>query len=225
MRETAPNSPYRLLVFDWDGTLLDSISSILACTQAALARIDLPIADESDIRASIGMGIREMVERFYPGCSDADFQRLVLAYRELWFDDYCHRSGLLPGAVETLTALADRGYWLAVATAKSRRGLDLDLDRTGVRDRFLSTRTADESRAKPDPAMLESILQELGVEAADALMIGDTSHDLQMAQNARTDGLGVLSGSQSRGELEACAPKSVLDGVWDMPAWLATLPA
>ena len=213
---------YRLLVFDWDGTLLDSIGNILACTQAALARIDLPVAEESDIRASIGMGIREMVERFYPGCSDADFQRLVLAYRELWFDDYCHRSRLIPGAAATLDALAHRGYWLAVATAKSRRGLDLDLDRTGVRERFLATRTADESRAKPDPAMLESILEELGVEATEALMIGDTSHDLQMAQNARTDGLGVLTGSQGRDELEACRPESILAGVWDLQAWLST---
>jgi len=218
-----PKKPYRLLVFDWDGTLLDSISSILTCTQTALAQIGLEPAAEADIRASIGMGIREMVERFYPGMSDGDFQRLVLAYRELWFDDYCHRSGLLTGAEETLIELQDQGYWLAVATAKSRRGLDLDLDRTGVRDRFLTSRTADEARGKPDPLMLHMILDELGVDRSEALMIGDTVHDLQMALNAGTDGLGVTSGSQASHELEEASPKALLAGVWRLKDWLDRL--
>ena len=212
---------YDLLIFDWDGTLLDSIATIVACTQATLEELGQPRADESIIRGAIGLGLRETVNRFAPGCDDELYGRIVEVYRRLWFDDFVYRPELFPGSRDVLEQLRQEGYLLAVATAKSRRGLDLDLEGTGLGPMFEMTRTVDEARSKPHPQMILDILDELDVSAARSLMIGDTSHDMFMAQNAGTGSAAVLTGSQSRTELSDASPEVYFDDLTELPPWLA----
>lgn len=211
---------FELLVFDWDGTLIDSIGRIVACTRETLRELELPVVADDRIRTAIGLGIREMVDRFLPGCSDQAFERIVAVYRRHWFETFSRHPALFAGVRETLGELVGRGYLLAVATAKSRKGLAQDLEGTGLASIFHATRTADEVHPKPNPAMLNEILDELGVRPAGALMIGDTVHDLQMAVNAGVAGLGVTCGSHSRSELEGVAALDYLEGVSQMPEWL-----
>lgn len=209
-----------LLVFDWDGTLVDSIGRIVSCTQQTLREVGLEGADETRIRMSIGLGIREMVNHFQPECDDEMFARICEVYRRHWLETYSLDPALFPGVREALEEVAREGYLLAVATAKSRWGLDNDLAATGLAPIFHSSRTADECLAKPSPAMLLEILDELGVQAREALMIGDTVHDLQMAVNAGVPALGVTSGSHDRAELESVEALAYLDGVASIPEWL-----
>ena len=211
---------YRLLIFDWDGTLLDSITSIVSCTQAALAELGHPPADEALIRGSIGLGLREMVNRFVPGCTDELYGQIVEAYRRLWFETYSKRPQKFPGTDEVLSELSGHGYLMAVATAKSRGGLNHDLEAMGLGSYFLTSRTETEARSKPDPQMILDIVDELGVPTSETLMIGDTTHDLLMALNADTDAVAVTTGSQGRQELEQASPLACFDDLRELPPWL-----
>ena len=212
--------PTRLLVFDWDGTLLDSIGSIVACVQATLEALGEPAAEDRVIRASIGLGLRETVEMFCPGCEDNLFDRIVEVYRELWVESFSKTPLLFPRVPEMLEQLEDRGFLLAIATAKSRSGLRHDLERAGVGRFFQSTRTIDEAPSKPNPGMLLGILDELGVVASESMMIGDTIHDLAMAENAGMPSVAVLSGCQDRATLEPWSPQTCLDSVAELIPWL-----
>ncbi len=218
---TAPTDSYRLLIFDWDGTLLDSIAAIVDCTQATLQELGQASVSEAAIREAIGLGIRETVECFAPGCDDELFYRIVEAYRRHWLATYCHRPALIPQARQVLERLVEEGYFLALATAKSRDGLRRDLDRTGLAKLFVTTRTVDEAPGKPHPQMVLDILRELGVLPGEALLVGDTAHDLLMARNAGVGALGVCSGSHEREKLERLEPVACLESVAELPAWLA----
>jgi len=211
---------YPLLVFDWDGTLLDSIASIVACTRATLAEIGLPRVDDAHIRAAIGTGLRETVEGLAPGCDDRLFERICDVYRRLWFDGYSAEPLLFAGAEPALAELRGRGHRMAIATAKSRRGLATDLEKTGLGGYFEAIRTLDDAPGKPHPGMLLEILDETGVRDAEALMIGDSLHDLGMAANAGVDAVAVASGSQPREILLGAEPLACLESVRDLPAWL-----
>lgn len=214
-----PNG-YRLLVFDWDGTLMDSISTIVACMAATVAELGLPPLEEGTIRATIGLGLRETMDELYPAGDDDLYHRVVASYRRRWLGGFAAGQSLFPGARETLERLAEEGYWLAVATGKGREGLDYDLERTGIRSMFLTTRTISESPAKPSPAMVHEILDELGVTADEALVIGDTTHDLDMAAAAGTPAVAVTSGSSTEEQLATRKPLVILPGVTELPTWL-----
>lgn len=212
--------PFELLIFDWDGTLIDSIGTIVACTQAAVTDLDLdPISDEA-IRNTVGLGLRETVEALLPGADQELYDRLREAYFQHWVRSYAHRPLLFEGAQETLTRLHEAGFLLAVATGKSRRGLERDMDRVGTRELFAGTRTVDEAPSKPHPGMVLDLLDDLGVEAGRALVIGDTSYDLRMAAAAGTRALGVSSGSHSCEQLAHHGPLGCLPSVLKLPAWL-----
>lgn len=213
--------PYDLVVFDWDGTLVDSIASIVDCTQRALADVGAPAVEDAQVRQAIGLGIREMIDGLIPGCDDELFDSVCLAYREHWFSALGAQHQPFDGVASLLTELSANDYLLAVATAKSRRGLQADLERTGLGDHFHATRTVDEAPAKPHPGMLEGIIEELGTNTDRTLMIGDTAHDLEMAANAGTDGLGVLGGSHDRESLSRAPSAGILESVSRLPAWLA----
>lgn len=218
---TSEPRPYDLLVFDWDGTLVDSIASIVECTQRAIDEVGAtPVANDA-IRRTIGLGIREMVDELVPGCDDELFERVCLAYRDHWFAGLGIAHHPFTGVAGVLDELAAADYLLSVATAKSRRGLEADLNRTGLAGYFQASRTVDEAPGKPNPGMLEGLMDELGARPSRTLMIGDTTHDLEMAVNAGTAGLGVLSGSQTRTQLEQAAPLALLESVRDLPAWLS----
>jgi phosphoglycolate phosphatase len=218
-------SAYRLLVFDWDGTLMDSVGTIVACTQATIAELGLPLPAEEVIRGTIGLGLRETVERLQPGCDETLFQSVVAGYRAHWHGTYRERPLLFPEVHELLAALAGDGYLLAVATGKSRRGLEHALAQSGLAARFHATRTADEAPSKPHPQMLWDLLDELGARPGEALMVGDTTHDLEMARSAGVAAVGVASGTQPREELERMSPLACFARVGELAAWLGARPA
>ncbi len=216
---------FRLLVFDWDGTLMDSIGTIVDCTMAAFAALDdVPAGDRlkpEQVRECIGLGLAETMQRHFPSWDEVLSARLVDNYRRLWRADYKDRVALFPGSFAVVEELHAAGYLLGVATAKGRAGLERELDATGLRRYFHATRTVDEAPSKPAPGMLFGLFEELGVAAAEALMIGDTSFDLEMATNAGCRGIGVLSGGQRLEHLMPHRPVAVLASVRELPDWLA----
>jgi phosphoglycolate phosphatase len=209
-----------VLIFDWDGTLIDSIASIVDCTLTAVREIGLGEPTTRGIRDAIGLGLRESVEKMAPGCSEEVLQQIISVYRRHWLATYGRRAELVPGARTILEELAADGYLLAVATAKSRAGLRRDTERLGVAELFCTTRTISEAPSKPHPKMILDIVEALDAKPEQTLMIGDTTHDLEMARNAGVAALGVCSGSQPRGRLERAAPLGCLDSVAELPAWL-----
>lgn len=213
--------PYQLLVFDWDGTVLDSVSTIVACTQQTLKDLLQPVLPDGEIRDLIGLGLRETVEALCPGCDDLLFGQVLATYRRHWHETYNRNPTPFPGVPETLAELKAEGYLLAVATAKSRSGLSADMDRSGLGWLFDATRTVDEARSKPDPQMVLDLLEEMGVFARDALVVGDTVHDLQMAHNAGVQSVAVTSGAQSVEVLADEAPEACLASLTGLPEWLA----
>ncbi len=210
---------FSLLVFDWDGTLMDSVGTIVACTQATIRELDLPLPEEVVIRATIGLGLRETIDRLRPGCDEALYQRIVAGYREHWHGTYRDLPLLFPEVPRLLDDLAGDGYLLAVATGKSRRGLEHALASTGLAARFHATRTADEAPSKPHPQMLWDLLEELGARPEETLMVGDTTHDLEMARSAGVAAVGVASGTQPREELLRLGPLACFERVAELAAW------
>lgn len=213
-------SRFRLLVFDWDGTLLDSVGTIVACTERTLADLELPAVPAQRIRSAIGTGLRETVELIHPGCDDRTFDAICRVYRDHWLGTYNARPMLFDGAADTLERLRAEGYELAVATAKGRLGLDLDLERTGVAGLFRATRTVGEAAAKPDPEMLLDILAELGRTRGESLMVGDSLHDVRMALNAGVAAVGVATGTEPPAALIGAGASDCLEDVTRLPAWL-----
>ena len=210
----------RLLVFDWDGTLRDSIASIVGCAQAALADVGRHSSDEA-IRATVGLGLEEAIRRYCPQADDGECALILERYRHHWLESWHARAALFPGVEVMLERLEAEGYLLAIATGKSRVGLERDFGTVAVRHRFHATRTVDESAPKPSPHMLLELMAELGVEAGETLMIGDTSHDLLMARNAGVAALAVGCGAHPVAELRAHRPRDVLALTTELPDWLA----
>lgn len=200
---------------------MDSVGTIVACTQAVIRELELGELPEEKIRGTIGLGLRETIDFLVPGCDDALYETIIEAYRRHWYLTFRDTPVLFAGVEAMLRDLAKEGYLLAVATGKSRRGLDFSLRQTGLVDLFHSTRTADEAFSKPHPQMLLDILDDLAVRPSEALMIGDTTFDLEMARNAGTGGVGVCTGSHCREDLQRFAPLACLERVVELPGWLA----
>ncbi|MEO8504839.1 MAG: HAD-IA family hydrolase [Acidobacteriota bacterium] len=215
------STDFRLLVFDWDGTLMDSVSAIIACTRGAMVDAGLVPRPEAEIRRAIGMGLFDSFVMFYPGIAAEKYEQVVESYRHHWLATYKDHSTLFSGVRAALDELTAQGYLLAVATAKSRRGLERDLANTGLAGVIRASRTVDEAPPKPHPGMLAGLMGELGVDRDETLMIGDTTYDLDMARNAGTSAVGVLSGSHLETELLASEPLACLSGVAALPEWLA----
>ncbi|MEA3277019.1 MAG: HAD-IA family hydrolase [Pseudomonadota bacterium] len=211
---------FKLIVFDWDGTLMDSEARIVACIQAAFSDVGAqpPTLDAS--RNIIGLGLHEAMESLWPESSDEQRNGVVDAYRRHFLGANETPSPLFPGAREVVDWLADRGYLLAVATGKSRRGLDSVLASTGLTDRFHATRCADETFSKPHPEMLLQLMDELGVRGTDTLMVGDTEYDMEMARSAGASALAVCYGVHERERLLKYRPLECLATLSKMPDWL-----
>jgi len=211
---------YELLVFDWDGTLMDSEHRIVTCMQLAAADCEYPVPGEEAVRNIIGLGMQEAVLALFPDLGDMDRGGIIEAYRAHWLGNRIPASSLFPGAEKVLQSFAEAGYLLAVATGKSRRGLDKVLDETGLGPVFHMTRCADEAHSKPHPQMLEDILTDLNTPPGDTLVIGDSEYDMQMAGNAGVDALGVVHGVHSSERLRAHGALTVLDHLEELPVWL-----
>lgn len=210
----------RLIVFDWDGTLMDSETQIVHAIQGAIADLQLDERSHEACREIIGLGLQEAVDALYPG-RDADFREsFVQRYRHYWFSD-AHASELFPGARETLELLKEAGFALAVATGKGRAGLDRALRQTGLTELFAASRCSDETHSKPHPRMLNELLGELRVSPQQALMVGDTEYDLAMANRAGVDSLAVSYGVHARERLLQHRPLACLDSISELVDWLA----
>ena len=194
---------FDLVVFDWDGTLMDSESAIVSCMHEAIRELRFEPRSDGEIRGIIGLGLREAVHRLYPERRPTEHDRLADGYRSHFLSLSDTSQSLFPGVEETLEGLATAGVSLAVATGKSRRGLDKVLADTGLERYFLATRTADECHSKPHPQMLEEVMDLSGAEPDRTLMVGDSVHDIGMARNAGVAALAVSYGVQSRETLMA----------------------
>ena len=212
---------YRLLVFDWDGTLMDSQARIVACFQAAALDVGVAVPKADRAKDVIGLGLQEATQRLFPGLGDVAVARVIERYRHHFLGNHPTPSELFPRVVETLEGLADEGYLLGIATGKSRRGLDKVLRETGLGGLFHASRCADEAFSKPHPQMLEEVMAALGAGPRDTLMIGDTEYDMQMARNAGVPGLAVSYGVHAPSRLLAEGALVCLDRIDELPGWLA----
>lgn len=215
-----PGRGFDLIVFDWDGTLMDSLGTIVACAQASSTDLGTSVPSAAAVRDLVGLHLRDMARSLVADGDDAMQQRWVERYRHHWIHGFYDRLAPIEGAAEVLERLSAEAPMLAVATGKSRRGLDRDLESTGFGRHFLASRTVDESPSKPSPGMLLELMDELGCVPEKTLMVGDTTHDVIMARNARVTCLGVLTGSHDRPRLESEGAVECVPSVRELPAWL-----
>ncbi|MCL1140436.1 HAD-IA family hydrolase [Shewanella pneumatophori] len=202
--------PYELIIFDWDGTLMDSVSKIVTCMQQMANALSIEIPSEQAVRDIIGLSMEEAFKTLYPLMPVTDFKPMVNSYKEHYLTLNTTPSPLFEGCEQLLTELSARDYRLAVATGKGRNGLNRVLNETGLGRHFESSRCADESKSKPNPDMILELLEELKVKPADALMVGDSLHDLNMANNAGVDSVGVSYGAHSESRLLQAKPKAII---------------
>ena len=212
---------YRLVVFDWDGTLMNSAAAIVEAIQQSALEMGLPVPDRERASHVIGLGLQDSLRHAVPQLPREGYEEFSLLYRKHFLAREAAMA-LFPGVRELLAELEAQGRRLAIATGKSRRGLDHALDASGLRKHFAASRCADETRSKPHPAMLDELSGELGVAREAMLMIGDTSHDLEMAARARVDAVGVTYGAHPEASLRALAPRGLVTSVGELRAWLQT---
>jgi phosphoglycolate phosphatase len=210
---------FDLIVFDWDGTLMDSTATIVKCIQASAKDLGLPIPDDKAAAYVIGLGLHDAMQAALPDLDPKYYPRMVERYRYHYLAKD-HELTLFHGVREMLAELSQQGYFLAIATGKSRVGLNRALDVAKLLTLFDATRCADETFSKPHPAMLQELTRELGQDMKRTVMIGDTTHDLQMAINAGAAGLAVQYGAHSKSELQALNPLHAVDSVSELHAWL-----
>ncbi|MFC1749482.1 HAD family hydrolase [Pseudomonadota bacterium] len=211
--------PYELIVFDWDGTLMDSVAKIVASLRAAAVEAGLPALKDEQLRNVIGLGMQEAFEALYPNVEEKQQARFVDSYRHHFVVVCPKPEALFEGVRELLNALSQQPLRLGVATGKSRKGLDRVLANTGCGGYFHATRCADESRSKPNPHMLLELIEELGVEPDKTLMIGDSEYDMAMANAAGTDALAVTYGVHEPQRLGLHEPLAMIDSVAALEEW------
>jgi phosphoglycolate phosphatase len=211
---------YKLIVFDWDGTVMDSTAVIAGSIQAACRDLELPVPSDEAARHVIGMGLEQALRYAVPEAPEEMYQPLAARYRHHFLAQDASIP-LFAGARETIAELHNSGHALAVATGKSRIGLDRALHSSEMDGYFHATRTADETFSKPNPAMLLEIMDELGVQPTRTLMVGDTTHDLQMAANAGVDAVGLTHGAHPEEHLSMLKTVALLGNFAELRDWLA----
>jgi phosphoglycolate phosphatase len=212
---------YDLVIFDWDGTLMDSTRLISKSLQQACRDIGAPVPSDEDALFVIGLNMADTFAHVAPTLDTAQRAALAERYRHHFLANE-HEAPLFDGVRDMLADLHGRGRRLAVATGKARRGLDRVLDSTGLKPWFEATRCADEGFAKPHPGMLLMLLEMTGVQPARALMVGDTTHDLELAANAGVDALAVTYGAHPEPLLATRPALARLESVRSLHGWLAT---
>jgi phosphoglycolate phosphatase len=210
---------FDLIVFDWDGTLFDSTGLIVQCIQAACADVGIEVPSAERAAYVIGLGLHDALQHAAPGLPPERYPELGRRYRHHYFarqDELV----LFDGTLEMLAELKRRQHWLAVATGKSRAGLDDALAHSSLHQLFDATRTADETASKPHPRMLLELMAFFGVDAQRTLMIGDTTHDLLLARNAGTASVGVSYGAHEPATFHDHGPLAVLHSTRELHDWL-----
>ena len=209
---------YDLIVFDWDGTVMDSTAVISCSIQAACRDLGLTVPDDETARHVIGLGLEQALRYAVPELPEAMYPELAARYR-YHFLAQDENIPLFEGARATIVELHDAGYRLGVATGKSRAGLSRAMEATGMKKYFHATRTADLSLSKPDPAMLFELMDELGVSPGRTLMVGDTTHDMQMAHNAEVDVVAMGHGAHPPEQLRELKPLALVDNFTELRVW------
>ena len=209
---------YDLIVFDWDGTVMDSTAVISGSIQAACRDLSLTVPDDETARHVIGLGLEQALRYAVPDLPVAMYPDLVARYR-FHFLAQDENIPLFEGARETIAELHGAGYWLGVATGKSNAGLNRAMESSLMKNYFHATRTADQTLSKPDPAMLFELMDELGVSPKRTLMVGDTTHDVQMAQNAKVDVVAVGHGAHPPEQLQELNPLALVKDFAELKMW------
>ncbi len=207
-----------LIIFDWDGTLMDSTARIVNCCRKAAIEVNLPLPEEEAVRQIIGLNLTRSFEILFPSATDADKTQLYESYRTLYIHTDTTPSPLFDGAVELLKFLKSNNKKLAVATGKARVGLDRVMEISKLGEFFEETICADEATGKPHPDMIHILLERFNLGTHQAIMIGDTEHDLEMAHNAGMQAIGVSHGAHSVEQLKKWKPLSILDHLSELPA-------
>ena len=210
---------YDLIVFDWDGTVMDSTAVISGSIQAACRDMDLPVPDDKTARHVIGLGLDQALRYAVPDTPEAQRPGLIARYR-YHFLSQDQTIPLFDGAKETIEELYNAGRKLGVATGKSSAGLSRAMETSAMAHLFHATRTADQTLSKPDPAMLFELMEELDVSAERTLMVGDTTHDLQMAKNAKVDAVAVGHGAHPSEQLRELLPLILVEDFAELRVWL-----
>lgn len=215
------NKRYELVIFDWDGTLMDSTARIVSCLQqsAILSGLKKPSAEQS--RQVIGLGLQEGFNILFPDEDISATERMAEHYKQ----EFVHRNAtshdLFPGVLDWLEDGRRDHLLMAVATGKSRAGLDRELTKNSMHHHFVTTRCADECFSKPHPQMIAEILNETGMDSEQAVMVGDTTFDLDMANSAGVDSLGIAQGAHSKEQLLNSHPITIVDSFSDAATWLS----
>jgi len=204
---------YKLVIFDWDGTLMDSVARIVSSMQSAAKTVDLPIPLAHDVKQIIGLSLPVALKQLFSSITAKQIDEMLVQYKYQYIEGDKTPTPLFDNAKNLLTLLRENNKLLAVATGKGREGLNRVLQVSNTSDLFHTTRCAGEMPSKPDPQMLYSILSEFDIAPHEALMIGDTSHDLKMAKNAGVDSIGVTFGVHNKQVLEQYQPKAIVDSL------------
>lgn len=204
---------YDLIIFDWDGTIINSEAHIIQTMQMAITDEGLTMPSQQSIRHIIGLSLQRAIESLFPDLSAETVKRVEDGYRKHFFNETTAASELFDGVADVIQDLHAHGYYLAVATGKGRRGLDMALQNSGLEPFFHITRCADETRSKPDPLMLDEILTDLDLQSHKAIMVGDTSYDIEMANNIKMDCIAVTYGMHDKKHLESSKPTYFIDAI------------
>ena len=214
-----------VLIFDWDGTLVDSIMRIVEAMHMASDACGVPRCSDDEIRAIIGLALPQAYDVLYPDADDAELkERFIRSYSDQYIVLEEVPSAFYPGVMDALDNYRSAGYQLAVATGKSRRGLHRVLSGHKMVDYFDITRCADETRSKPDPLMLHEILKHCAAEPQQAIMVGDSPFDLRMAHNANMPSVAVSYGAQPMSVLQQESPVLAIDHFTELTSWLERHP-
>lgn len=214
------NHRYKLLIFDWDGTLCDSVTTISTCIQHAAKQQGLPIPSFAEASNIIGLGLKEAVTYLFPNADDEVIAAVVQSYSSYYREKNAGPTDFFPHVLEVLAEIKQSGYLIAVATGKSRAGLNRAFAASDIEDLFHDSRCADETASKPNPLMLAELLDKFGVSADQALMVGDTEFDLDMAQQINMPRLGVTYGAHAKNRLLKFEPIACIDCFSDLVKYI-----
>lgn len=214
------NHQYKLLIFDWDGTLCDSVTTISTCIQHAAKQQGLPIPSFAEASNIIGLGLKEAVTYLFPNADDEVIAAVVQSYSSYYREKNAGPTDFFPHVLEVLAEIKQSGYLIAVATGKSRAGLNRAFAASDIEDLFHDSRCADETASKPNPLMLAELLDKFGVSADQALMVGDTEFDLDMAQQINMPRLGVTYGAHAKNRLLKFEPIACIDCFSDLVKYI-----
>jgi len=210
-----------LYIFDWDGTLCDSLDKIVGCTLAAAKEINIPPPSEDAVRNIIGLSLKSAISQVFPDISPQQLTLLLESFSRHFVSDSFAKTEFYPGVKKTLDQLLNDGHHLAIATGKSRKGLDGILKEMELEEFFHGSRCADETSSKPSPHMLEELLEEFSVKPGEAVMIGDTEYDMSMAQQLAMPRIAVSYGAHHIDRLKVYEPVLCVDQIDQLLAWQA----